>query len=287
MLLEWAVISAAVTPHIKKYVTDKAAKLATDYADSNLAKLYKRLAPDQKLSRAVEAFVAAFDKELYSAIENPTLTGPAYQDALKLFLADPDVLEALEKPLDAQSELDCDLLKRRWTYLLDSKGNHLIDLPEDFKWPGLAGRYSKSLEKQALADPELRSIAQAVAALRVAAATEQLAGPQSGFDLSGYREFLRKKCSALQLAVMHTSTYQYDRKITLWSTFVPQSARESAPIPEMPREVELRLREEGHLALERDERRLEEFRQRYQASAVSPVLEILARARLAVVLGNP
>src|SRR5215475_5410329 len=110
MLLEWAVISAAVTPHIKKYVTEKAAKLATASADSAAAKLYKRLVPDQKLAKAVETFVAAFDKELYSAIENPTLTGPTYPEALKLFIVDPDVLEALENLLAAQSELDCDLL---------------------------------------------------------------------------------------------------------------------------------------------------------------------------------
>jgi len=64
MLLEWAVISAAVTPHIKKYVTEKSAKLASGYADSATAKLYKRLVPDQKLQKAVEAFVTAFDKEL-------------------------------------------------------------------------------------------------------------------------------------------------------------------------------------------------------------------------------
>jgi hypothetical protein len=41
-MIEWAAISAVVLPQIKKYVTEKAAKLATDYADSQLAKLYKR-----------------------------------------------------------------------------------------------------------------------------------------------------------------------------------------------------------------------------------------------------
>jgi hypothetical protein len=127
----------------------------------------------------------------------------------------------------------------------------------------------------------------AEAMARAAAATEQLAGAHTGFDLGGYHEFLKKKCSALQLAVMHTSTYQYDRKITLWSVFVPQVAREAAPVPEIPREVQRRLREEGHLGQELDERQMEEFRQRYQASAISPILEILERTRLAVVLGNP
>ena len=104
-MLEWAVISAAVAPHIKKYITEKSAKLASGYADSTAAKLYKRLMPDQKLQKAVESFVSAFDKELRSTIQNPTLTAAAYADALKIFLSDYDVLEALEKPLDAQSEL--------------------------------------------------------------------------------------------------------------------------------------------------------------------------------------
>src|SRR4051812_38348641 len=115
MLLEVAAISAVVAPHVKKYVAGKVAKLASSYADKKLAQLYQRIVPDQKLQKAVDSFITAFDKELYSAIDNPTLTGPPYQDALKLFLADPDVLESLEKPLDLESELDWDLLKRRWT----------------------------------------------------------------------------------------------------------------------------------------------------------------------------
>src|SRR6185312_3590293 len=129
-------------------------------------------------------------KELRSTIQNPTLTAPAYPEALKIFLADYDVLEALEKPLDAQSELDWDLLKRRWTYLLDSKGQHLIDLPEAFDWDELATRYGKSLQKQALADPELRQVAQALATLQIkeetkrgADAAERLAPLATSFDL--------------------------------------------------------------------------------------------------------
>src|SRR5262249_43361443 len=104
MPLDLALIATAVTPHIKKYVTEKASKLASGYADGKFTQLYKRLMPDQKMHEAVESFVAAFDKELRSSIENATLTYPAYQDALKIFLADPDVLEALEAPLDGQSQ---------------------------------------------------------------------------------------------------------------------------------------------------------------------------------------
>jgi hypothetical protein len=81
-MLEWAVISATVAPHVKRYVTEKAAKLAAGHVDSAAAKLYKRLMPDKKLQKAVEAFVAAFDKELRSTIENPTLTANTAVSAL-------------------------------------------------------------------------------------------------------------------------------------------------------------------------------------------------------------
>src|SRR5436305_7604697 len=61
----------------------------------------------------------------------------------------------------------------------------------------------------------------------------------------------------------------------------------SAPILEIPPDIELRLREQGHLVHKRDEGKIAELRQRHQTSAVSPVLEIVERERLVVVLGNP
>src|SRR5262249_60274795 len=117
---------------------------------------------------------------------------------------DPDVLEALEKPLDAQSELDWELLKRRWTYLCDSKDQSLIVLPEGFDWDDLASRYGKSLQQQALADPEFRQVAQALATLqipkdakRAADAAERSAGPPKRFDLARYAQSVQEAYSFL------------------------------------------------------------------------------------------
>ena len=112
-----------------------------------------------------------------------------------------------------------------------------------------------------------------------------MAGPDPGFDLTGYRDYLRKKCALLQLSAMHTSTY--DRRINLWSVFVPQSARESAPVRDLPREILRRLRQEGHVTNEHDEIEISRLRESYQSSPVSPVLDVLKRDRLVVVLGDP
>ncbi len=292
-MLEWAVISAAVAPHIKKYVTEKAAKLASGYADSAAAKLYKRLMPDQKLQKAVESFVAAFDKELRSTIQNHTLTGPAYPAALKIFLADYDVLEALEKPLDAQSELDWDLLKRRWTYLLDSNGQHLIDLPQEFDWDELATRYGKSLQKQALADPELRQVAQALATLQIkedtkrgADAAERLAGPEKSFDLACYAHSICEAYSYLRFGALDSDWTVYEGRVSLEHVYVPQSAKSALPLRDLTRDYlnQLKARRAG-VSLEE----MQMQKQQYEELHSVPVLEIVdhpAYNRL-VILGDP
>jgi hypothetical protein len=292
-MLEWAVISAAVAPHIKKYVTEKAAKLASGYADSAAAKLYKRLMPDQKLQKAVESFVAAFDKELRSTIQNPTLTGPAYPDALKVFLADFDVLEALEKPLDAQSELDWDLLKRRWTYLLDSKGRHLIDLPMEFDWDELATRYGKSLQKQALADPEMRQIAQVLATLQMkedtkrgADAAERLAGPATGFDLARYTQSICEAYSFLRFGSLDSDWTVYENRVSLEHIYVPQSAKSALPPRDLTRDYLKELQTRG---VDVGHEEIENQKQQYKRLRSIPILEIVdnpAYTRF-VILGDP
>ena len=47
----------------------------------------------------------------------------------------------------------------------------------------------------------------------------RMAGVDFGFDLNGYRDYLRKKCGKVQLAAMHASTY--DRRINLWNISFP------------------------------------------------------------------
>lgn len=81
MAIEWLAISAAVIPHIRKYAADRAGKLAGQYADGVLAKIYRRIVPDEKLVKANEAFVTRFSKELDSSMDLPTLQAAPYHEA--------------------------------------------------------------------------------------------------------------------------------------------------------------------------------------------------------------
>jgi len=114
-------------------------------------------------------------------------------------------------------------------------GLGLNPLPEDFDWTLVAGNLTRALKGYVNRTPELRD--QLLVALidRQTEFQARLAGPDPGFDLPGYREFLRRKCGLLQLSAMHTSAY--DRRIGLWSVFVPQSARESIPVRDLPRDL--------------------------------------------------
>jgi hypothetical protein len=46
---------------------------------------------------------------------------------------------------------------------------------------------------------------------------------------------------------MHASSYGYEQRVTLWSVFVPQFARESVLAPGIPREIQKRLGETGYI----------------------------------------
>lgn len=286
MLIEWAVISAAVVPHTKKYVAEKAGKLAKDYTDSKLSQLYKRLVPDQKLIKATEAFVVGFDKELYSAADVPTLTIPAYVEALKTFLADPDVLEALESPLDGESKLDCDLLSRKWSYLHDANDKPLVVLPDEFDWEGLGNRYCKALQKQALADPELRQIAQVKAALRTAQAVEVLAGPIKPFDLVCYAQSIKESFCYLRLGSLDADWTAYENRIHLENIYVPQSAKQALPPRDLTRDYLRQLKERG---ADVHEQELQNQKEAYAQLSSVPIMEVVddAACNRLVVLGDP
>ena len=86
---------------------------------------------------------------------------------------------------------------------------------------------------------------------------------------------------------MRTSTYQCDRRISLWNVFVEQSAREAVPVREMPRDLKRSLKQEGQLSHERDELEVSELRERFETSSVRPVFEILHHEGRLVILGDP
>ncbi len=292
--LSTVVISAAATRIVNLIEWDKVLHgLADDAAKTGAKRLFGRLRPteQQKTARiAIALFLHEWDSELED--KTPFAAAiPGYRDQLQRLLeaAAPDIVAWLN-PETAQ--VDLAPVERTWNEL--ARQHQVSPLPEGFDWTLVAQNYSRAIRKHIKSDPELRAVL--VAALqertanateRTADAAERAAGPDPGFNLSGYRDYLQKKCGALQLAVMHTSAHHFDRQITLWSVFVPQLARESAPLIELPEEIRRRLREEGQLAQGEDAEAAAALQQRYQSAALTPVLDILQRERLAVVTGNP
>ncbi len=164
-------------------------------------------------------------------------------------------------------------------------GLSLDPLPDGFDWTFVAESYAHDIRKLVKSNPTLRELLDTALLEQSANLLARIAGPDPGFDLAGYREYLRNRCALLQLSAIHTSTY--DRRVKLWNVFVPQSARESAPARDQPRELLRRLRQEGHVIKEYDDDKSDQLRQIYQNSPVNPILEILSQNHRTVVLGDP
>ena len=111
MPIEWAAVSAVLLPHVTKYAREMGIKLASTYSDGVLSKLYRSIVPEEKLVQANQAFVLRFGKELDYAIDLPTISAEVYKTALAVFLRNDSVQDALQAPLDGQSDLDWQLLQ--------------------------------------------------------------------------------------------------------------------------------------------------------------------------------
>ena len=236
--------------YASRKVQEALAELKKEGIDAGKKALIHRLTPTAQQKAAKEAirlFAEKWNEELEDKCEfSSAIEG--YQDLFKKLIdvCAVDIADSMDPEI---RDVDLRRIQTTWAEL------KLDDLPESFDWSSVASAYAKAIRIYIKRDAELRPEFDtalrertAEAAERAATATERLAGPDPGFDLEGYRKFLiEKKCNALQLAVMHSSTYEFDRKLTLWSIFVPQTARESAPILEIPPEVLRKMHKEGHL----------------------------------------
>jgi hypothetical protein len=254
----------------KKFATDSASEVGK-YGRTSLL---RRLQPDEQqkvATKAIELFTEEFLKELED--KSPLSAAlPGYHDQLKRLLesAAIDIASHFEPDI---KKIDLAPVERMWP------GD---PLPEDFDWSFLAQQYERRVRRQFKKDPDL-SRQYAIALQEDSHAFEHRHDP--GWNLAAYRDFLQKKCALLQLSAMHASAY--DRRVTLWSVFVPQSAREAAPVREIPREVLRQLRREGHATNGDDEEQIARLKDTFQNSPVSNVLELIGRERLVVLLGDP
>ena len=277
-------ISAATTTLLALVDWKKVMKgLASDAAGKGAKRLLSKLKPDES-GKAAKQALTFFVQEFLAELEDKTPLSsavPGYHDQLKHLIenAAPEITEWFQPET---KDVDLGPVQRMWS------GLGYDPLPEDFDWTLVAKNYARDIRKYVKDDSALRERLNTALQEQRTELLTRIAGPDPGFDLSGYRTFLRGECGQMQLSVMHKTAY--NRQIELWSVFVPQSARASAPVAEIPREIVRQLRQEGHLTKTSENTADEEItrlRDSYQSSPIRPVLEILERERLVVVLGDP
>jgi len=234
---------------------------------------------------AVSLYVEQFTKEL----ETTTILEaalPEYLNQLGRFvvICAAELTDALLP--DAQ-ELNSRLLSRTW----DEMG---LDSLPGFDWDLVGKNFLRELRKLVRKTPSLRDQLSIVlqeqqleATKEVVAAVRDLKPAEMPIDLDGYRKFVMDMCSTLHLAIMHSSTYNYSKNLNLWSVFIPPSAREAIPVPDLPIVTLARLREEGYVSDVPSEYELAAMRQAYESSSSGPVLEALKRQSKAVLMGDP
>lgn len=278
--------SAKVVKAIKTLAGDEATTLTKNAATAGIKRLLRHLQPTTREKLAGQA-IRLFAEVWYRELEETTpLTSalPGYDDQLVNLLKDaaPEIAECMDPD---KREVDLGPVERIW------RGTSSAALPEDFNWARVALNYAGAIKKLYRNEPDLSAAYKIALQEQQAADIARIAGPSPGFDLDAYRNFLMGKCGTLQLAAMHPSTYDHDRKLTLWSVFVEPSVRESVPVSELPPEVLRRLRQQGYLGDARNKPKLEELLRLYQSSPIRPVLEILDlkqdRKTHVVVTGDP
>jgi hypothetical protein len=254
--------------------------LATDEVRTGAKSVLGRLLPNER-EKATKEAIKLFVEEFLAELDDKTdLTSslPGYQDQLRrlIELAGPHIADWMQPDT---KNVDLGLVQRMWS------GIGFDKLPEDFDWALVARNYERAIRKYLRSNPAFHNVLTVALLEEAKNIQSRIAGPDPGFDLTGYRDYLRKKCAVLQLSAMHTSTY--DHRIHLWNVFVPQSARESAPARDLPREILRRLRQEGQIENANDDDEIARLLEGYQSSPISPVLDVLKRDRLVVVLGDP
>ena len=231
---------------------------------------------DRITRRAIELFIDEFQKELQdkvalsAAIEGYEPPFAAFLEAAGFF-----IVGCLTS---STQKVDIGPIKRMWP-------NDGPALPGDFDWEMLAKNYDRRIRQFVRDEPELRSALTFALQDQITKATTRLAPLDPGFDLDGYRNYLRNELGIVPIAALHSTAYGL--QVELRRVFVPQSASETVSVYGSQRDLLRRLRTEGHLDIVIGERELESLKETLQNTKTGPILDILSSHSRTVVLGDP
>ncbi|HEY9674112.1 MAG TPA: HEAT repeat domain-containing protein [Waterburya sp.] len=247
--------------------------------------------------KAIKAFLLLVQKELEAdGLDRKQVK--QYRKPLSQFLKNKSVREILGSAFQKNCKtIDSAALGKIW------QESQLKALPDNFNWELVAIPYCREVTKIRRDSAELREIldsetldtiastSQATAQNTAAAAQalQTIAGIIPKFDLEQYRESLGECYGYLKLNVLDSTDHQY--RLRLWKMFIPQMVREALPPSryDLPKEIQQRLRDAGHLEGDFSLEDLERYRESYFQKPVRSVLDVLKDAGYPymVILGDP
>ncbi len=261
-----------------------------DFCKGALINVFER-SSQRELKRAagqaITEFLALFQAKLQETdVPDEQLLG--YEKALKIFITHTEVLQYLGEPLRPEANsLDAARLLSLWKTVIGP----VPALPTDFHWQGIARLYPKKVSYIIQSSLDLRQILDSVNLDRIAAHTQQLAGPDPGFDTNQYAKELRKQWDDLDIENLAPTSCYYELK--LWDIFIPQTVRECREyLPqfhELPKDIQLELKKSGAMPEDIDESELLRYRDKYREQPIRSVLEVIFETgnRNMVFLGDP
>jgi GTPase SAR1 family protein len=234
------------------------------------------------MAEAIGFFIKRFIKELQFNDVAETSIEHHFKAVIKRFVQDKAVRPILGKAFEKDcKQIDYAQLQRIWMQQYQVSGWQFPT--EEFDWRGVAKEYVIEVKGIIKANAELRSLLETELLEEIARNTTQLS---PGFDVAKYQESLQCSYGYLKLYTLD-STDRADT-IKLWNMFVEQTVREALPPMryELPLDLKRQLQEQGELD-DLSPEALRHYRREYFQQPAQKVLEAVAEAQRAVILGDP
>ncbi|MFX0198479.1 MAG: NACHT domain-containing protein [Candidatus Hodarchaeota archaeon] len=295
-MLDWLAVwgvTQAVGFVFKPVMEELATDTIKDWVGDYFKKSFKNVLhwPEKKplevaVGKALREFLVLVQQELEDAdVDERTLK--EYTKPLQQFLKTDSVRGTLGSAFEIDRKyLDITTLANSWKDLA------LKDLPDEFNWEQVAKRYLRKVKAIRQESDELRQILDFQAKQETVNSIKELVGVSLEFDLVKYREGVQEHYGHLRLESLDTSGYEYI-DLKLWRMFIPQNVRECheylPQIYELPKEIQHRLKADGHLEEQISLEELERYREIYAEQPIRQVLETIDEQQFdyLVILGDP
>lgn len=265
-------------PVLERYVQD----FFKGCLDSGVARL-NAASLKTPMAEALGYFIKRFIKELQINDVPDTSIEHHYKAVIKRFVQDKAVRPILGKAFEKDCrQIDYTQLERIWVNQYQVLSWQFPT--EEFNWRGTSKEYVYEVKGIVKANAELRTLLETDLLQDIARNTAQLS---PGFDLETYRESLQSSYGYLKLYTLD-STDRTDA-VKLWAMFIEQTVREALPPLryELPSDLKRKLQKLGALENDLSPEALEHYRREYFQQPARKVLDVVANARRAVILGDP